>query len=58
MIDWLWVRISSHPALDGNSVKPMPGAIPIPNPGSFMKGKKNICSQMVNIKKNQRQTLQ
>ncbi len=25
----------SHPILDGNSVKAMPGSIPAPNPGSF-----------------------
>jgi len=25
----------SHPILDGNGVKAMPGLIPTPNPGSF-----------------------
>jgi len=25
----------SHPKLDGNGVKAMPGLIPAPNPGSF-----------------------
>jgi len=25
----------SHPILDGNGVKAMPGLIPAPNPGSF-----------------------
>jgi len=25
----------SHPILDGNGIKAMPGSIPAPNPGSF-----------------------
>ena len=29
--------ISSHPKLDGNGVKAMPGLNPLPNPGSFTK---------------------
>jgi len=28
-------RFESHPLLDGNGVKAMPGSIPAPNPGSF-----------------------
>jgi len=28
-------RFESHPILDGNGVKAMPGLIPAPKPGSF-----------------------
>ena len=42
------VLISSHPVLDGNGVKAMPGSISVPNPGSFNKEKKKtlLGSQM------------
>jgi len=30
----------SHPLLDGNGVKAMPGLIPAPNPGSLINGKR------------------
>jgi len=30
----------SHPMLDRNGVKAMPGSIPEPNPGSLIDGKK------------------
>jgi len=44
----------SHPMLDGNGVKAMPGSIPAPNPGSLFnrKKKENIGSQMGHTKKN------
>jgi hypothetical protein len=28
-------EFKSHPILDGNGAKAMPGSIPAPNPGSF-----------------------
>ncbi len=43
----------SHPILDGNGVKAMPGSFPTPNPGSFHNWKeRNTDSQMGHTKKN------
>ena len=51
LIQRSWVQILSHPALDGNDVKAMPRSIATPNPGSFMKNKDDIGSQMGLTKK-------
>ena len=46
-----YVRILSHPTLDENGVKAMPGSNPAPVPGFFIKKNENLSSQIKNIKK-------